>query len=71
MYRTSRLIQSVPDGLKLGFKLLVLQGKPPVGILQQRFKILYPFISGEQLSFGNTSFLLESRVLVDKLEQNM
>jgi len=34
MYCTSRLIQSVLDGLKLGFKLLVLQGKPTVGILE-------------------------------------
>lgn len=42
---TSCLIQSILDSLKLGFKLLVLQGKPTVGILQQRFEILYPFIS--------------------------
>jgi len=33
-YCTSRLIQSVLDSLKLSFKLLVLQGKPAVGILK-------------------------------------
>lgn len=33
-YCTSRLIQSIPDSLKLSFKLLILQGKPAVGILK-------------------------------------
>ena len=33
-YCTSRLIQSIPDSLKLSLKLLVLHGKPPVRILE-------------------------------------
>jgi hypothetical protein len=33
-YCTSCLIQSVLDSLKLSFKLLVLKGKPTIGILE-------------------------------------
>lgn len=64
---TSGLIQSFLDSLQLSLKLLVLHRQPAVSILEQCFQILYPLVASEQFAFRDTSFLLQSRVLVDEL----
>lgn len=64
---TTRLVQPFLDSLQLSLKLLILNCQPTVSILQQSLKVLDPLVSGQQLAFSDASFLLQGRVLVDKL----
>jgi hypothetical protein len=64
---TACLVKSLFDRLQLCLKLLILDRKPSVGILQQRLQVLYPLIAGKEFALSNTSLLLEGGVLVDEL----
>ena len=68
--RTPRLIQALAHGLQLRLELLVLDGEPPVGVLQERFQVLDTLVSRKKLALGDPSFLLEGRVLVHELEES-
>ena len=64
---TTRLVESFLDLLQLGLKFLVLNSQSTIGILKQRFQVLNTLVASEQLALSDTRFLLESRVLIDKL----
>ena len=69
MIRTARLVEPFLHRLELRLELLVLHRQPTVGILEQSLEVLYPLITSQQLALRDTRFLLESRVLVHKLEK--
>ena len=67
MVRTARLVEPLLHRLELRLELLVLHCQPAVRILEQGLEVLYPLIPRQQLALCNARFLLEGRVLVDKL----
>jgi hypothetical protein len=53
----------------LSLKLLVLGYQPAISFMKESFKVLYPFVASKQLPFSDTSFLLQCRILIDKLDK--